>query len=582
MEVDVFHNDTDNMASAATGDTALAMRSADVTNRTERLGAMHGTRLSFVRSLVRRMASDNWRIRIAQMELDDDGYGLCVYSIEAYGERYSQVIFSQYLDAADRTDRVIAQKWDITSALVCGVPGQEDIERLRANVPLQEAGRLHANDLVLCRANKSVRNFDYVATCLAEGRQPDPGVFERVGYLIRTTAVYGNGKFGIADYPRLIDSRAFRSGFSAQMCAVYVLRDFSVRLAEHIAARRNPRAAVKLARSYRRYLGVGNATGLGMAPFLVRHPALLDQWVRGRETALARVLDVGQADPAIFARAGSLLARAARHIAQVHTDHPREAARNAQILAELPRVVQALQDGAARRPAYPWRALWARAEAQVSGATQEVLLAILIELYPDCVDSIDCGVPVDDVQRVDPDMRVSELSQIVERDYGWALAQPAARRDDEHFFWYRSAEKEEPRLGIRAQEPGAKREMPLDIARQVRRLHETLSRHSDGGNSVAVFVCAHPEHRAIVRRVQTLAGRAYGEIRENLLARDTLPIDLMRAKLAMFGASKFDPKSNLWVRVTLFQGAPLIDDLAADMKDDWIFPCAPDGNDKGN
>jgi hypothetical protein len=366
------------------------------------------------------------------------------------------------------------------------------------------------------------------------------------------------------------------------MCAVYILRDFSVRLAEHIAARRNPRAAVKLARSYRRYLGVGNATGLGMAPFLVRHPALLDQWIHGRETALARVLDVEHAEPATFARAGNLLARAARHIEQVHTDHPREATRNAQILAELPRVVQALKDGADMQPAYPWRAVWARAEAQVSAATQEVLVATLLELYPDRVDPIDCGTPVDEFQRLDPDMRVGELSRIIERDYQWALAKRASRGDDEHYFWYRSAEKEEPRLGVRTQEPGAELEMPLDIARQVRRLRDSLSRYSEGGMNAAAFVCAHPEHRSIVRRVQSLAGRAYGEIHENLLARDMLPIDLMRAKLAMFGASKFDPKSNLWVRVTLFQGAPLIDDLAADMVDDWIFPCAPDGNERGN
>ncbi len=582
MDAEVMLNNVKDQTQTEARDTRLTLRSADRTNRTEYLGAMHGTRLSFVRSLVRRMARDSWRIRIAQMELDDNGYGFCVYSIEAYGERYSQVIFSQHLDAADRTDRVIAQKWDITSALVCGVPQAADLEQLRANVPLQEAGRLGANDVVLCRANKSVRNFDYVVNCLADGKQPDPAIFERVGYLIRTTAVYGNGKFGIADYPRLMDSQAFRSGFSAQMCAVFLLRDFSVRLAEHIATRRNPRTAVKLARSYRRYLGVGNATGLGMAPFLVRHPVLLDQWMRGRETALARVLNVEHADAATFGRAGNLLARAARHIAQVHTDHPREAARNRQILGEVPRIEQALQREAATCAAYPWRTLLAHTEKDVSSATQEVLVSVLLELYPDLVDSIDCGGPVDESLSLDSDMDVGDLRELVERDYRWALTGPAAHRDDDHFFWYRSAEKEEPRLGVRAEEPGAELEMPLDIARQVCRLHDSLRSYEDSDASVAAFVCAYPQHRAIVRRVQTLAGNAYGEIRENLLARDTLPIDLMRAKLAMFGASKFDPKSNLWVRVTLFQGAPMLDDLAPDMIDDWIFPCVPNGNETGN
>jgi hypothetical protein len=558
------------------------LRSPDITNRTERLGAMHGTRLSFVRSLVRRMAYDNWRVRVTRMDLNNDGFGVCIYTIEAYGERYSQVIFSQYLDDSERTDRVIAQKWDITSALICGVPSAADIEYLRGNVPLQEAGRLRANDLVLCRANKSVRNFGYVVDCLAAGKQPDPAAFERVGYLIRTTAVYGNGKFGIADYPRLVDSRAFDRGFAAQMCAVFVLRDFSVRLVEHVAARRNPRAAVKLAHSFRRYLGVGNATGLGMAPFLVRHPVQVDQWIRARETALARVLAVESVDRGAVERAMGLIARAGRHVAQVHTDHPPEAARNALILDELPRLARELQITCEQKGAFRWSKLLSWATAQLSCATQEILVTVLIELYPELVDSIECATPVDDALTLDPDMSVGELLALVERDYGWVMEQPAAQRDDDHFFWYRSAEKEEPRLGVRAQEAGAELEQPLDISRQVLRLHTKLKTQENDARTVAEFVADCIEYRAIVRRIQTLASHAYGEIRHNLLARDMLPIDLMRAKLSMFGASKFDPKSNLWVRVTLYQGAPTLDDLSPEMVDDWAFPCVPGGHERGD
>ena len=580
--------DEEQQRAQGTGEPARAvafpcapLRSPDITNRPERLGAMHGTRLSFVRSLVRRMAHDNWRVRVTSMDLDDNGFGVCIYTIEAYGERYSQVIFSQYLDDADRTDRVIAQKWDITSALICGVPSAADIEYLRGNVPLQEAGRLRANDLVLCRANKSVRNFGYVADCLAAGRQPDPAAFERVGYLIRTTAVYGNGKFGIADYPRLVDSHAFNRGFSAQMCAVFVLRDFSVRLVEHVASRRNPRAAVKLAHSFRRYLGVGNATGLGMAPFLVRHPVQVDQWIRARETALARVLAVEVVERDVFERAMALIARAGRHVAQVHTDHPPEAARNALIIGELPQLARELETTYEQKGMFRWSKLLAWADEQLSCATQEILVTVLIELYPGLVDSIETATPVDDVLTLDPDMSVGELLRLVERDYEWVMNQPAGQRDDDHFFWYRSAAKEEPRLGVRAHEAGAELEQPLDISRQVSRLHTKLKAQEGNARTVAEFVAKCPEYRAIVRRIQTLASRAYGEIRHNLLAQDMLPIDLMRAKLSMFGASKFDPKSNLWVRVTLYQGAPTLDDLSPDMVDDWAFPCVPGGNERG-
>jgi len=40
-------------------------------------------------------------------------------------------------------------------------------------------------------------------------------------------------------------------------------------------------------------------------------------------------------------------------------------------------------------------------------------------------------------------------------------------------------------------------------------------------------------------------------------------------------AAKFDPKSDLWTRITMFQGAPLPDDLTAPEVDDWAFPVAP-------
>ena len=39
-------------------------------------------------------------------------------------------------------------------------------------------------------------------------------------------------------------------------------------------------------------LGIGNSTGLGMAPFIVNHPTLLHQWIVAREKALQIVRSV--------------------------------------------------------------------------------------------------------------------------------------------------------------------------------------------------------------------------------------------------------------------------------------------------
>ena len=64
----------------------------------------------------------------------------------------------------------------------------------------------------------------------------------------------------------------------------------------------------------------------------------------------------------------------------------------------------------------------------------------------------------------------------------------------------------------------------------------------------------------------------YSEIQDNLISERCLPIDMLRCKLSFFGASKFDPKSDRWTRITLYQGAPLFHELGTDQADDWWLP----------
>ncbi len=141
-------------------------------------------------------------------------------------------------------------------------------------------------------------------------------------------------------------------------------------------------------------------------------------------------------------------------------------------------------------------------------------------------------------------------------------------------FWYVSEEKQEPRLGDRQSEPGAELEMPLDIARQVQDLAQVLS-ETPATLNVAEFLLGRPDLRHIVRRVQTVARYPYGEIRDNLISDRCRPIDLLRCKLGFFVATKFDPKSDRWTRVTLFQGAPLRDEIVDCDPDAWGFATIP-------
>ncbi len=121
--------------------------------------------------------------------------------------------------------------------------------------------------------------------------------------------------------------------------------------------------------------------------------------------------------------------------------------------------------------------------------------------------------------------------------------------------------------------------MPLDIARQVRRAHDAVVAYRDefgGRTTVVEFLLERPGFKATIRRVQSMSQTTYGEIRKNLLAGDMLPMHLLRCKLSFFGATKFDPRSSRWVRITLFQGAPLLEDIGEPFDDDWFMPVMPD------
>jgi hypothetical protein len=51
-----------------------------------------------------------------------------------------------------------------------------------------------------------------------------------------------------------------------------------------------------------------------------------------------------------------------------------------------------------------------------------------------------------------------------------------------------------------------------------------------------------------------------------------MPIDMLRCKLSFFGATKFDPRSDRWVRICMFSGAPYPDEMTPTSCDLWVYP----------
>jgi hypothetical protein len=171
-------------------------------------------------------------------------------------------------------------------------------------------------------------------------------------------------------------------------------------------------------------------------------------------------------------------------------------------------------------------------------------------------------------------MDIKKLKKLIKEYFSWALEIDFDDLENQRRFWYYSEEKLEPRFGDRYSDLGAEKEMPLAVARDVYICHKKLINFPED-IAVGRFLLLHPEFRLIVRRIQTVVRFPYAEIRDNIIQTNTRPIDLLRFKLAFFGASKFDPKSDLWTRITMFQGAPHPGQFDNGQSEEWAFPLKP-------
>lgn len=555
---------------ARSGD--LPLRDPAVVCDPQRLGAVRLTRHSFTASLLRRAAACRWQVRLPRWRLDIRGRGDACYEVHAEGHVFCFVVFSQVLDENERTDRVIASRWDVTAALVDGPVDERRLRVIREQVTRQEDGRADPSTLVWTRGNRSSRFFDHVVDRLAGGSQPDSTELGLSPYVLRSTAYYANGKFGMAPFEALASRGPLATPYRAQMLAAWLFREFSCDLVEHLAAARSARAT-PLSPAWRRHLGIGNATGLGMVPFVVNHPAILNAWCLAREVPLAVMRvngrDTAQPQSAVLEAA---LRGAAAYFWQ-RADEPYEPFQDGGSLAtEVERFASrvAVVSGHAR----PWDSLWKWAEDHSGLEAREVLASCLTDLDDGCDEIAERLLTVDDHPVSCGGLTAGQMRDDIEQRYQWAL-RLAREQGASAYFWYYSRESEEPRRGRSGTDPGEHVAMTVTAARDVERLREAL-RIADPAMPVAALLLGRPKLRSAAQRVAATRRLPFGEAHDNLCAERFLPLQLQRFQLATYGAENFLPQSTDWVRVTLMQGAFSWRDLPALTR--WhhpLFPTAP-------
>ena len=545
----------------------IDLRKPELVMKLDRLGSFHQSKLSFLRSFIREFK--NWEFTTEKFALDKQGFGHIVYVVNNGQKQYSLICFSNHIEDSERSDRVIATKWDASFVLFDGVPTEEDIERLNDNVPLQEQGRVSEKELCLSRANKSVRVFEHVVDKLSKGEQPNTKLLYDVGYLYRTTAVYGSGKFGLADRIKIQNREELKGPFRLEMMLVYLARQFTFDVVNHVAYSRSPNKAVKLKEDIARNLGIGNSTGLGMAPFIVNHPALLNQWIIAKEKALKAIRSissVSQKDKDIFQ---SYLSIIRENIKFWKTESDFQKKKNNQLLKDLS-IFQKFYSSFPLNKFF-WNSIYEWTEANTQSECCEFIISLMMEVYPDIVEplSFEMSINEDEYFDIDTSRTIKEVCQLIEDQYTWLLDINFDDKENILNFWYYSKNKQEPRMSDRFTEEGSDLELPLAIARDVSALYDDL-KSCNLEKDLGYYLLKNQEYRHILRRVLICEKLPYSEIQDNTISKTLIPIDMLRLKLSFFGATRFDPRSDRWVRITMYQGAPLMREISKS-DDTWSY-----------
>ena len=468
---------------------------------------------------------------------------------------------------------------------------------------------------------------------------------------------------------------------------VYLVRQFTFDQVNHVAKYRNPKKAVKLDPKICKNLGIGNSTGLGMAPFIVNHPTLLNNWIICRETALKKIREIKKVetqdsdlfkncvknsiknitswntesdyqlkkiksllkdvrkfldfvenkfnfkidypfneiyfwleketceecieyivsimmepygkiiDPLVKEMSSDeekyfniptnrtvaelktireikdvktedsdlfkiYLKKSIKNITSWNTDSEYQQKKIKSLLDDLNKFIQFLENDLNFLKEFAFNNIYLWAEENLGEECIEYIISMMMEPYDEIVNPLINQMSSEEEKyfNIPTDRTIGELRKILEKKYSEIIKIDFSKKENYQNFWFISKNNEEPRMADRFNENGSELEQPLAIARDIKKLYEVISA-AKNSSTIDKFLLNNNDLRHVVRRAFIVEKFPYSEIQDNTIGQSIIPIDMLRLKLSFFGALKFDPRSDKWLRICMFQGAPLPHEL---------------------
>ena len=254
------------------------------------------------------------------------------------------------------------------------------------------------------------------------------------------------------------------------MMLVYLVRQFTFDQVNHVAKSKNPKKAVKLDPKICKNLGIGNSTGLGMAPFIVNHPTLLNNWILSREIALKKIREIEKIkikDSELFK---SCVRNSIKNITSWNTDNEYQQKKIKYLLKDVRNFIDYLENKFNFEKKYPFNEIYLWLEKETSEECVEYVVSIMMEPFNEITDPLIKNMSSEEEEyfNIPAERTVKELRNIIKKRYPNVLSINFEKPENYQKFWFISKNKEEPRFADRFEENGADLEQPLAIARDIK------------------------------------------------------------------------------------------------------------------
>ena len=241
------------------------------------------------------------------------------------------------------------------------------------------------------------------------------------------------------------------------MMLVYLVRQFTFDQVNHIAKHKNPNTAVELDENICRNLGIGNSTGLGMAPFIVNHPILLNNWILARETALKKIREIEKEFKDEFNIFKRCLVKSFKNVINWNTDSDFQNKKIKQLTSDLEKFILFINEDFVYENPFPYNKIYTWAEENVSDECIEYIVSMMMEPYDDIVNPLikKMSSEEDKYFNIPINRTIEELRNIIEKRYSEILKIDFKKKENNQNFWFISKNKEEPRLANRFEMDGS-------------------------------------------------------------------------------------------------------------------------------